>query len=124
MFPPIFPAINASSACRALLKTGQSELRFYQFGLAPQPVVKPYAVWTRVYGEPGNYLGQVPDADSFTIQIDIYSDSAETSRNVALAIRDAIEPLSYITNWLGESRDPETKNYRFSLQNDWIVERA
>jgi hypothetical protein len=124
MFPPIFPAVNSSSACRALLKTGPSELRFYQFGLAPQPVVKPYAVWSRVYGQPYNHMNEVPNTDTFTLQIDIYADSAESARNVAVAIRDAIEPVAYITNWLGESRDPDTKNYRFGFQVDWIVERV
>lgn len=124
MYPPIFPAIKASSACRALLQSGLGEIRFYEFGRAPQNVQKPYAVWSRIFGEPANYMGTLPDADSFSLQIDIYSDSATVSRNVAVAIRDAIEPVSYITNWLGETRDLETGNYRFSLQNDWIVERA
>lgn len=124
MFPPIFPRISASSACVALLKSGTSELRFYQFGRAPQNVAKPYAVWTRVFGEPANYMGQVPDADSFSLQIDVYASSADSARTVAVAIRDAVEPVSYITNWLGESIDPDTGNYRFSFSNDWIVERA
>lgn len=124
MYPPIFPVIKSSSACRALLQNGLGELRFYQFGLAPQNVQKPYAVWSRVFGQPYNHMNEVPNTDSFTLQIDIYSDSAETSRSVAVAIRDAIEPVSYITNWLQESRDPDTKNFRFGLQADWIVERA
>lgn len=124
MFPPIFPVIDASSACRALLGNGGTGTRFFQFGLADQNVRKPYAVWQRVFGEPANYMGQVPDMDSFTLQIDVYADSANSARSVALAIRDAIEPVSYITNWLGESIDPDTKNYRFSFQNDWFVERV
>jgi hypothetical protein len=124
MFPPIYPAIAASSACVALLKSGGGELRFYQFGRAPQNVQKPYAVWQRVFGTPANYLGQVPDSDNFTLQVDIYAGSADSARTVAAAIRDAIEPVSYITNWLGESVDPDTGNNRFSLQSEWIVERT
>jgi hypothetical protein len=42
---------------------------------------------------------------------------------VALALRDAIEPAAYITAWLGEAIDPDTKNNRFSFQVDWIVLR-
>ena len=42
---------------------------------------------------------------------------------MALALRDAIEPVAYITAWLGESIDPDTKNNRFSFQVDWIVLR-
>ena len=124
MFPPIFPAIKASPACVALLKAGTGEIRFYEFGRAPQNCQKPYAVWQRVFGQPYNHVNEIPNTESFTLQIDIYADRAEQSRNVAVAVRDAIEPIAYITNWLGESRDPETNNYRFGFQTDWIVERV
>jgi len=121
MFPPIFPAVAASSAVKALI--GSNPVRFYQFGLAPQNVQKPYAVWQRMFGSPENYLGDVPDADSFTLLVDVYASSADSARSVALALRDAIEPVAYITTWLGESIDPDTKNNRFSFQVDWIVLR-
>jgi hypothetical protein len=101
-------------------------IRFYQFGQnKDQPQTKPYVVWQRVFGQPLNYLGSVPDSDDYTIQIDVYGSSADQVRSVALALRDAIEqPMtSYITNWLGESIDPDTKNYRFTFQNEWITAR-
>lgn len=123
MFPPVFPAVDSSSACRALLRAAAGPTRFYQFGMAPQNVVKPYAVWQRVYGLPENYLGDLPDADSFSLQIDVYASSADSARSVAVALRDAIEPVAYITAWLGESIDPDTLNNRFSFQVDWIVPR-
>lgn len=123
MFPPIFPAIAASPACVALLKTGTGPLRFWQFGLAPEPRPKPYAVWQRIFGAPENYLGTRPDIDAFTVQIDVYAGSADSARTVAAALRDAIESAAYITSWLGESIDPDTKNNRFSFQTDWLVPR-
>jgi len=125
MYPPVFPAVAASTAVKALL--GSNPVRFYQFGLAPQNVQKPYAVWTRVFGAPENYLNSVPDIDVLSIQIDVYaspeSSGANTARNVAVAIRDAIEPTCHITSWLGESIDPDTKNHRFSFQADYWVPR-
>lgn len=124
MYPPIFPAIRASAAVRALI--GDNPVRFYQFGLAPQPVIKPYVVWRRVTGAPENFLDTRPDADSFTLQVDVYASptqGVELTRNIAVALRDAIEPVAYITNWLGESIDPETKNPTFTFQVDWIVPR-
>jgi len=123
MYPPIFPAVSASVAAVALLKTGTGPIRFYQFGMAPQNVAKPYAVWQRVFGSPENYLGDTPDIDSFTLQIDVYASSADSARTVAAAMRDAIEPVAHITSWLGESVDPETLNNRFSFQTDWWVNR-
>ena len=126
MFPPIFPAVSASTAVKALI--GSNPVRFYQFGMAPQNVQYPYAVWRRVFGSPENYLGDTPGIDQFSIQVDIYasgnSAGANQVRNIAAAMRDAIEPVAYITNWLGESIDPETKSHTFTFQSDWFVNRA
>lgn len=124
MYPPVYPTVAASSACVALLKTGTGPIRFYQFGFnEDQPQTYPYAVWQRSGGQPENYVNQTPDMDGFTLQIDVYAKSADQARTVAAALRDALEPVSYITAWLGESRDPDTKNYRFSFLNDWLTER-
>lgn len=122
MFPPIFPAVNASSAVKALL--GSSPVRFYQFGLAPQNPTKPYVVWQRSSGGPENYINETPDLDTFTLLVDIYATSADSARAVATAVRDAIEPVSYITTWLGESQEFDTKLYRLSFLNDWKVPRT
>ena len=126
LYPPIFPLINASPAVKAII--GSNPVRFYQFGQnGDQPPQYPYAVWQRTSGAPENYLSQRPDMDSFSIQIDAYSDSttngATIVRNLAGAIRDAIEGDCHITSWLGESRDPDTKAYRFTFLCDWWVPR-
>ena len=91
--------------------------------MAPQGVQRPYGVWQRIFGSPENYLGDTPDMDSFTVQIDVYASSADSARTVAAALRDAIEPVAHITSWLGESVDPDTKNNRFSFQADFWTPR-
>lgn len=127
MYPPIFPAVAASPAVKAII--GSSPVRFWQFGQNDdQPFQYPYAVWQRNSGAPENYLSQSPDMDSYTIQIDCYASGATpqgaaTVRNLAQAIRDAIEGSCHITSWLGESRDPTTKSYRFTFLCDWWVPR-
>lgn len=124
MYPPIFPTIAASSAVKALI--GSNPVRFYQFGQNDtQPSTYPYAVWQRIGGSPENYMGMAPDIDSFSVQIDVYATSANSARNVAAAIRDAIEQpqAAHITNWLGESRDPDTQSYRFTMLTDWWTPR-
>ena len=118
MYPPVFPAVAASAECVALLKTGNGALRFYQFGQAPQNVQKPYAVWQRSSGAPENYLGQRPDIDQFSLQIDVYAGSGDQARTVAAALRDALEVIGHITSWLGESIDSETKAARFTFLLD------
>lgn len=125
MTPPIFPIVNIPSV-QALLKTGAGPLRFYAWGFAGDNPVKPYAVWRHVSGAPENYLGQRPDADSFTTQVDVYASPEQGSavaRAAAMAISNAIEGAAYVTSWIGESRDPDTMNYVFTFQADWIVLR-
>lgn len=122
MTPPIFQICSQAADVTALLGAG-ANLRLYSFGEAPQDVVKPYAVWQLVNGEPENYLAGRPDADSVTLQVDVYGVTGTSVRQVRDAIRDAIELSAYVTRWGGESRDPTTKNYRTSFDVDWIVLR-
>lgn len=125
MTPPIFAAVDVAPV-RALLKSGNGPLRFWMFGMAPQGVQHPYAVWQLVSGYPEIYLGDRPDVDSLTVQIDVYASGPQgpgKAREVAEAIRDAIEGSCYITSWRGESVDPDTGNWRVSFDCDWIAPR-
>lgn len=121
MFPPIFAICSASTAVKALI--GTSPVRLYPFGDAPQTVTKPYVVWQTVTGQPENYVSNTPDIDSYTVQVDVYATTATGARDVAKAMRDAIEPYAHVVRWGGESRDSETQNYRFSFDVDWFVRR-
>lgn len=122
MTPPIKQVCAQDAAVTALLGTG-ADLRLYSFGEAPDGVGKPYAVWQLVSGEPENYLSGRPDADGFTLQVDVYGATGTSVRQVRDAIRDAIELQAYVTRWGVEGRDPVTKNYRTSFDVDWWVSR-
>lgn len=122
MTPPIAKLCTESAAVTALLGAG-TNLRLYSFGEAPEGVAKPYAVWQVVSGSPENFLAGRPDADGFTLQVDIYGTTSTSVRQVRDAIRDAIELRANITRWGGEGRDPTTKNYRTSFDVEWIVRR-
>lgn len=121
MAPPLFSVCAAASAVTALL--GTSPVRLWPFGEAIQGAAKPYAVWQVFGGAPENYLGQVPDSDRFSIQVDVYAETVASARSVAEALRDAIEPHAHVTAWRGESRDTETRLFRFSFDVSWIVQR-
>ncbi|CAK0703190.1 hypothetical protein GFB19_03090 [Escherichia coli] len=121
MIAPIFCVCAASSAVTALL--GADPVRLYPFGQQDDAVIYPYAVWQNVTGIPENYLAHRPDADSFTLQVDAYADTADEVIAVASALRDAIEPHAYISRLGGQEKDPETKRYRYSFDVDWIVTR-
>jgi len=122
MTPPIVQACLNSPAVTALLGAGTT-MRIYSFGEAEEGVAKPYAVWQLVNGIPENYLAGRPDADGFTLQVDVYAATSTSARQVRDAIRDAIELDAYVTRWGGEARDPATKNYRASFDVDWWVQR-
>lgn len=121
MFPPIFQVCAANAAVKAALGTGP--VRLYPFGEAPQGVQKPYAVWQTIGGLPENYINQRPDIDMFSLQLDVYGETAASVRSAAMALRDAIEPYAHIVRWGGESRDAETNSYRYSFDIDWWTKR-
>lgn len=123
MYPPIFAVCAADSAVTAVL--GFSPVRLYPFGEAEErPLLdEPYATWQIVGGEPENTLACPPDVDGFTVQVDVWAKTAADSRQAAKVLRDAIEPHAHIVAWRGESRDLQTRNYRYSFDVDWFVYR-
>ena len=118
---PIFAVCAADAGVRALL--GVIPHRLYPFGEAPEGVTKPYAVWQLITGSPENYLAGRPDLDGYTLQVDVYADTATSARAVTDAISRAIELQAYIVRWGGESTDTATKLYRSSFDIDWLVPR-
>jgi len=121
MIPPIFQVCEQSAAVWALI--GGDHLRLYPFGEQDDDVIYPYAVWQGIAGSPENYLGNRPDVDTFTLQVDVYADTVKTATDLTNALRDAIEPHAYITRWGAMTRDNDTKRYRSSFDVDWMVPR-
>lgn len=121
MMPPIFPVVAASAAVKSVL--GAVPVRFFPFGEAPQGVVLPYSAWQIVGGSPENYLGDLPDVDDCTVQVDVYAATIDSANAALLALRDAIEPKAHITLWLGTKRDPDTGHWRATFRLDWIAQR-
>ncbi len=123
MYAPIFTTLKAAAAVTALLQEPGKALRVYPAGEAEQGVVKPYLTYQQVSGTPENYLGQVPDVDSFGDQIDIYGDTLDSVIDVGKAVRDAVEKVAYITAWFGTNKETDTNLYRLSFQVDWFTDR-
>lgn len=121
MYPPVFQLATRSEEVKDAL--GAAPTRLYLFGLAPENVAYPYAVWQVVGGSPENYLTNLPEIDNFLIQIDVYGTSAESVRAGAKALRDALENHAHVVSWRGESRDPETRAYRSSFDMSFWTDR-
>ena len=120
-YPPIYAAASADPAVTALL--GTAPVRFYLFGLAPDKPAGTYCVWQVITGSPDNYLAGRPDVEAYGLQVDVYATTAAAARAAGHAIEFAIELSSRITGYNGESRDAETKLYRYSFNVDWVVHR-
>lgn len=118
---PVFELARASPQVMQVLSKG-GVLRFYRFGEAPQGVESPYAVWQLVYGSPLNRLSGVPDEDSYGVQVDVYSEKQEVA-DIAVRLRDAFELSGYIVGWNGETREAETRLYRFSFRVEFMTSR-
>lgn len=123
MGPPIYSVCADDSVVQNLLASAEG-LRIYPFGHAKQKTEYPYVVWQTIYGSPENYLANTPTLDTYGTQVDCYGKTWREVREVATAIRDALEPAAYITAWNGESVDPVTKSYRVSFNVDWITART
>ena len=121
MIAPMFTVCAASPDVNRLI--GGDTLRLYPFGMQDDNVIYPYAVWQNISGSPENYLSRRPDADTFTLQVDVWADTPDEAISVAAALRDAIEPHAYITRWGSQDIDSETRRYRYSFDVDWVVMR-
>lgn len=121
MQPPIFATCAADASVTALL--GTAPTRLYPFAEAPQAVSLPYAVWQNIGGSPENYLGDRPDMDDYSLQVDVYAVSVTSAIAVATALRDAIEPVAYIERWGEQTTEKDTGYRRVSFDVSWHVPR-
>jgi hypothetical protein len=124
MFPPVFDTVKANSGVRSVF--GNSP-RIYPHGMAPDKASPqygvPYAVFQVIAGVPENYLGDLPDGDEYTTQIDIYAATVADAARGAQALRDAIEPVAYVVGWRGQFKDVDTQLFRYSFDVDWMTSR-
>lgn len=125
MFAPIFEIVSQDTTVKALIGAGtlNNPVRLYPFGLAPQNPTYPYAVWQNVSGYPENVLAGRPAEDHYTVQVDVYGKTAASVREVSLALNNALELDAYIVRFGDEDRDPETKNYHYGFDVDFIKSR-
>lgn len=122
MQPPIYPVCAAVPAVTALL--GSAPTRLYPFDEAPQGTALPYAVWRVIPGgRPENHLGDAPDIDRWSLQVDVYARTGNDATAVTEALRDAIEPHAHIVRWGDQDTDPDTRNKHIGFDVSWYVPR-
>jgi hypothetical protein len=128
MFPPVFAIASTDSTVQSLL--GTNPVKLWAFGEAPRDENgnpahgTPYAVWQIITGAPYNYISNLPDSDSYSVQVDAYAESISTARDVARSLRDCLEPHAHITSWNGEWRDSPTNLYRVTFTIEFLTPRT
>ena len=118
---PLFAVAAADAAVTDVF--GINPTRIFPFDEAPAGVARPYATWQLIAGVPENYLGDRPDIDSGTIQIDVYGADVDQVRTGVVALRDAIETRAHISRWGDEDTDSDTGDCHRSFDVDWWVPR-
>ena len=119
MFAPIYETLAMDPVVVALLG---DPLRVFSFGETEGPADQPYVVHQEVSGQPENFLGDIADLDNHSIQIDVYSPDRTLSKQVAKAVRDALEKVAYTVSGAATSREPDTRLFRVSFDVSLFVQ--
>jgi hypothetical protein len=117
MIPPVQQTLSGASGVTAIVGA-----RIYQ-SVAPQDTAQPYVVWTLVSGVPGNNLSDTPEYDDQRVQIDCWSLSASQCRQLAEAVRDAIEAQTHIVFGPWSDYESDTKLHRWSMDAQYLESR-
>lgn len=123
MFAPIYTTCQADAACQALLGDSDGALRLYPFRVAPKDAQLPYVTWQNIGGEPANYLADNPDADGFSLQVNVWGETDDQVIDVTQAIRDAIQGVCYIVRWGNQDKDAQTLAFGYDFDVDWLTYR-
>jgi len=119
MFAPIFALLNNDAGVAALLGAGD-DMRLYPIE-ADQGTPLPYAVINQIGGPTENQLSGAATTDRYLIQIDCYAKRLTEARNVAAAIRAAVEVHADVTDIGRESRDPKTRHFGYQFDIEWLI---
>lgn len=120
MLPAVFLLLKASPAVTALI--GAAPVRAFRHGSAPQDVLKPYVTWS-VPGGSAEITLEQPDADTFRVQVDCWSDDDTQVEALAEAVRAAVEKGSQLVAYTADERDFETRRFRIGFAFDFIKPR-
>lgn len=124
MYAPIYALALTTPAVVAVLGDGDGGLKLWPFDEAPKDAPLPYVTWQNIGGVPNNNVSDRPDADHFSIQINVWGESSAQMWTVANAMRDIMEVDGRtIVRWGNTVKDAETKAFGYDFDADWITYR-
>lgn len=124
IYAPLYTRAMATPAVVALLSDGKGSIRLWPFGQAPEKPQLPYVTWQNVSGVPANNVSDRPDADYFSIQVNVWAATSAQMWAVTTALRDIMEVDGCtIVRWGNTEIDAQTKAFGYDFDADWITYR-
>jgi len=113
ILPPVFALLNVP-AVTALV--GTNPVRVYRAGYAPQDAPLPHVTWQVIAGSPDATL-DLPGMDNHRVQVDCWAADSASCIALARVVRDAMENdgENVMVSINGDDVDPDTKEYRWSM---------
>lgn len=111
MVPPVYELLSADAAVTALVPAS----RIRGQGYAGEAPVTPYITHQTISGNPANYIAGRPGMDAFRSQIDVWADTAAQAKQIAEAVRDALELNAQCVAIMGDDYEPDTRLHRYSF---------
>lgn len=118
MFAPVMETLSTPAVLAIIGPAG-----IWGSGISPADQVAPYVVWQTVSDDPYVQLSGVPEDDRDEVQIDIYTAIEAQSKQLALAVRAALDDAGVVNALVFAAREPDTKLFRISLRADFIHSR-
>lgn len=106
MNPNVYAALSVPAVTALVAQ------RIYRNGHAPQDTARPYITWQVVGGGPLNNLSDNPNMDNMRVRVWCYSNESAGSaaaRNLAKAVRDALEAVTHVIAGPFDDFEPDTR---------------
>lgn len=123
MIPPVFTTLKDVPAIVVILADADGTLRITPWEEAPQDTLKPYVTYTVYNGIPENTLDKVPEVDNLGTQVDVWAPTGDACVQLAILVRDALEPVGHMIEVGAMEKDTETKLYRLRMSFDFFTFR-
>lgn len=121
MYPSFIATLKAAPSVTGIF--GSNPLRVGTLGSLGNNPTLPYASHQLITGGTENYLASRSDADTYRIQFSVYAATEAAAISGAQAIREALEGVAYLVSFNGSGKDPDTSNFYYSFDMEFMAER-
>jgi hypothetical protein len=124
MYAPLYRIALEDPVVFALLADTSESIRLWPFDQAPKDAPMPYATWQNIGGVPNNNVSDRPDADFFSVQVNVWAMTSAELWAVVEALRDVMEVDGCtIVRWGATVTDEITKALGYDFDVDCITYR-